>query len=144
MSRATRFILIAILICCLIAARFFFQNFLYDPLFDYFRNGYLISGLPEINLGLYFLNVIIRFVVNSLLSLAIIYLVFQSYETLVFSVKFYIAGLVGFGLFLFILLFFQFTENQMLVFYVRRFLIQPIFLLLLLPAFYIKKWKKEA
>jgi len=144
MNRTIRFFLIAILICCLIAARFLFQKFLYDPLFLYFRNSYLVAQLPEIDQGLYFFNLFIRFVINSFLSLGIIYLVFMKYKIVVFSIKFYMAAFVGFGLFLFLLLNSQLIENQLLIFYVRRFLIQPVFLLILLPAFYIQKWNKIA
>jgi exosortase F-associated protein len=39
----------------------------------------------------------------------------------------------------FIVLFFFGETNKMTLFYIRRFLIQPIFLLLFLPAFYYQK-----
>jgi len=142
MSRTIRFLIIAILICCLIGARFFFQEYLYDPFYSYYKHGYLVSSFPEVEMGSYFLNLFLRYSINSALSLGIIYFVFMKNETLIFSMKFYVAGFVGFGLFLYVLLFFEYTESQLLVFYVRRFLIQPVFLLILLPAFYLQKWRK--
>ena len=81
----------------------------------------------------------LRFVLNTLISLAILFVVFKDKSIIKFSVLIYAIA------FLMVLyLYFVVNPNQedyYLFFNVRRFLIQPIFLILLLPAFYYHKLK---
>jgi exosortase F-associated protein len=139
MRKSVRILLIVVLFFMLISIRAFLQPYFYDPLLDYFKHDYLNASIPELNFGFYFLNILYRYALNTVISLAIIYLVFNNVKVLYFSAKFYILAFLAFSLIFFILLKFNVTQNYMLIFYIRRFLIQPLFVLILLPAFYYQK-----
>jgi len=128
-----------LLFLLLILIRALVQPYFYDPLLDYFKHDYLNASIPELNFGAYFLNIFYRYFLNTVISLAIIYLVFDDKKALYFSVKFYLLAFAVLSLMLFVLLKFNVTQNYLLTFYVRRFLIQPLFVFLLLPAFYYQK-----
>ncbi|MDO9136350.1 MAG: exosortase F system-associated protein [Lutibacter sp.] len=143
MRKSVRIGLIMMLFLMLILIRALVQPYFYDPLLDYFKHDYLNASIPELNFGAYFLNIFYRYFLNTVISLAIIYLVFNDKKALYFSIKFYILLFVVLSLMLFILLKFNVTQGYLLTFYVRRFLIQPLFVFLLLPAFYYQKRKAE-
>lgn len=81
----------------------------------------------------------LRYLLNSAISLGIIYLIFFDTKLTVFAAWLYFL--------FFILLISAFLAlymlpdepHKMYLFYVRRFLIQPILLLLFVPAFYFQK-----
>ncbi|MHB1148364.1 MAG: exosortase F system-associated membrane protein [Lutibacter sp.] len=141
MRKSIRIFLIVVLFLMLILIRAVLQPYFYDPLLDYFKHDYLYTSIPELDFGTYFLNIFYRYALNTIISLAIIYLVFYDKKVLNFSVKFYVLAFAVLGLMLFILLKFNVTQNYLLTFYVRRFLIQPLFVFILLPAFYYQKLK---
>lgn len=141
MRKTVRIGLIVVLFLMLILVRALVQPYFYDPLLDYFKHDYLNASIPELNFGAYFLNIFYRYFLNTLISLAIIYLVFDDKKALYFSIKFYILLFVVLSLMLFVLLKFNVTQNYLLTFYVRRFLIQPLFVFILLPAFYYQQVK---
>lgn len=144
MKKAIRILLIMVLFLMLILIRAFVQPYFYDPLLDYFKHDYLYTSIPELNFGAYFLNIFYRYFLNTIISLGIIYLVFNDVKALYFSIKFYVLAFAVLSLMLFILLKFNVTQNYLLTFYVRRFLIQPLFVFILLPAFYYQKlFEKE-
>jgi len=139
MRKSVRIGLIMLLFLMLILIRAVVQPYFYDPLLDYFKHDYLNTAIPKLNFGAYFLNIFYRYTLNTVISLAIIYLVFYDIKALYFSIKFYMLVFVVLSLMLFILLKFNGSQNYMLTFYVRRFLIQPLFVFILLPAFYYQK-----
>ena len=132
---------ILILVLMLIAIRVFVQPYFYDPLIDYFQSDYLSKSIPQINFKLFFLNLFYRYSLNSAISLAIIYLVFKNIKTLMFSLKIYIVAFLVLCMILLFLLKYNLNVDYQLIFYVRRFLIHPVFLLILLPAFYYQQLK---
>ncbi|MDO9276518.1 MAG: exosortase F system-associated protein [Lutibacter sp.] len=139
MRKSVRIGLIMLLFLMLILIRALVQPYFYDPLLDYFKHDYLNASIPELNFGAYFLNIFYRYFLNTVISLAIIYLVFNDKKALYFSMKFYMLAFLVLSLMLFILLKFNVTQGYLLTFYVRRFLIQPLFVFILLPAFYYQK-----
>ena len=142
MRKSVRIGLIMMLFMMLILIRAVVQPYFYDPLLVYFKHDYLNASIPELDLGAYFLNIFYRYFLNTLISLAITYLVFDDKKSLYFSIKFYVLAFVVLSLILFILLKFNGSQNYLLTFYVRRFLIQPLFVFILLPAFYYQKLKR--
>ena len=84
-----------------------------------------------------------RFWLNALISLLILKVVFKKAEILKISILIYGA--------LFVVLIIAFTyliagyeqNYNLALFYIRRFLIQPVMLLLLLPAFYYQKLRNK-
>jgi len=139
-KRKFQILLIVLLFTLLIAVRVFVQPYFYDPLIEYFKNDYLHTEIPKLDFSKFFLNVFYRYTLNTVISLAIIYLFFNNLKIVFFSIKFYIIAFVIFSLSLFIFLKLDFDYK--LVFYTRRFLIQPLFVFLLLPAFYYQQLKK--
>jgi exosortase F-associated protein len=84
----------------------------------------------------------LRYGLNSLISLGIIYLFFKDKSIVKFSGFIYT---VAYAILILIFLYFVINprqEDYYLFFNFRRFLIQPVLLLLLLPAFYYYKLKQ--
>ncbi len=126
---------VGLLFLLLIGVRYFEELF-YDPLQAYFEYDYLHNSLAEFNKGKLFFNIFIRYTINSIISILIIWVAFRKKSYVSFSIYFYSIAFV-FLLFTFWLVLLTRFENYYLFgFYIRRFLIHPIFILLLLPAFY--------
>ena len=134
-----RYIILFFLFLSLIMVRAFVEPLFYDPLIEYFKHDYLKMPIPKLNLTTYLLNISYRFFLNTIISLAILFVIFKEVNVFLFSVKIYVASFVVLICFLFVLLKFEIIESYLVVFYVRRFLIHPIILLVLIPAFYYQK-----
>lgn len=139
MKLILRVILIIVLLLILVGIRAVVAPLLYDPLTNYFKNDYLYTSLPTIEFGSYFLQLFFRYFLNSIVSLAIIYVAFRNLKLIKFSVKFYLLAFLLLVFVLFLIVKFQFIDGYLLLFYVRRFLIHPLFVFILLPAFYYQK-----
>ncbi len=128
-----------ILIVILVAIRAFEDALFYDPFLNYFKDNYTALPLPIINPIKLFLSLGFRYYLNSMISLALLYLIFRDFKIVKFSTILYILfGSVLMISFFFVLL--KFGEgNKMILFYIRRFIIQPIFLILFIPAFYYQE-----
>jgi len=126
----------AILNIFIISIRAYEDNLFYDPFLNYFKNNYTNLPYPIVNPIKLFLSLGFRYYLNSIISLALLYLIFRDSKIVKFSTFLYILfGSVLMICFFFILLKFG-AENKMTLFYIRRFIIQPIFLILFIPAFY--------
>lgn len=127
--------------CVLLLAliRFFETQLFYDPFIVYFKSDYLQLPFPDFSFLKLIFYTLLRYVLNASLSLAIIYLLFKDVRLTKFAFLLYI--ILGFLLLiaLTILLFFFDEKSNFILFYVRRFLIQPLFLVLFVPAFYFQK-----
>jgi exosortase F-associated protein len=127
------------LVCLLATVRAFEDNLFYDPFLIYFKSDYMDLPLPEFNVLLLFLGLLFRYILNTVLSLGIIYFLFKDKEMIkLASILYLIFFFILTGAFFFILHFYE-NQNNVLLFYVRRFLIQPLFLILFIPAFYFQK-----
>lgn len=136
MKKGIKGIIVLLLMSVFLLIRYFESSLFYDPLLAFFKTDHTTAPLPEVSFWKLILFTGVRFLLNSLLSLLILWTVFRSVSVLHFSAILYgIAFLVLLMLFAFLL---QTSEagNHLALFYVRRFLIQPLLLLLLLPAFY--------
>jgi len=139
LQKRYRIILIIFLFLLLILVRAFELQLFYDPFILYFKSDYLQKPIPFFS-GRYLLwDLIFRYTLNMLISLAIIYLAFQNKNFLKFSLKFYFLAFMILSFAFFIILKGELKSGYLFAFYVRRFLIHPIFVLLLLPAFYYKQ-----
>ncbi len=127
---------IAFLVAFLVLIRYFESWLFYDPLLEFFSSNYLQDRIPTFETTELLLHVFYRFFLNSIISLAIIYIAFFDAGILKFSIYLYlILFLIAFPVFMFLILTIE-NQNFLALFYVRRFLIQPIFVIILLPAFY--------
>lgn len=140
MDKPLRIVGVAILGLFLVAIRYFESELFYDPLISYFKTEHSTEAIPGFeNLKLY-LNIFLRFTLNTIISLSIIWLIFKNRGVLKVSTLLYVL--------LFVLLFSAYivllnlsteSSDNLILFYVRRFIIQPLFLFILLPAFYFQR-----
>lgn len=119
------------------------EHLFYDPLMPFFENDYLYQSLPEINIFKLNFNLLIRYLLNSVISIAIIWFFFKKYEYINFSIKFYLILMLVLFVSLNILLIINNKSLYLPLFYTRRFIIQPLFLFLLLPAFHYQNRIKK-
>jgi len=130
-------ILVLLLVLGLVSVRYWETTLFYDPLLVFFEGAYLnATRLPKLDFFSLLLNISLRYWLNSALSILTLVVLFPRKGIFKISLLLYVA--------LFVLLIIAFgvivmiydQHLSMLLFYVRRFLIQPIFLLVLVPAFY--------
>ena len=138
MNKYIKYFLVVVFFFLLVLVRSFAAELFHDPFMQYFKNDYLYKVIPYYNNIELFKNLFFRYALNSIISIGIIYLLFQK-QFLVFSLKFYIIAFLILSTLLFIVLHFEFFKSYLPLFYLRRFLIHPIFVLLLIPAFYYQK-----
>ncbi len=115
------------------------SDLFYDPFIAYFNNDFLHESIPVFSGSKLLINLFFRYTLNTILSLAIIYLAFQDKAFLKFSIKFYIFAFVVLIITFMIILKGELKHGYLFAFYIRRFIIHPLFVLLLLPAFYYKQ-----
>jgi len=132
-------ILIAIaIIICFGIIRTFENKLFYDPFLVYFESDFKNAPFPQVAPFKLFCGLFFRYLLNAVLSLTLIYTLFQEVDILKFSAFLYAFFLILLlGMFMVIINFFQ--DWSWLLFYVRRFIIQPIFVLLFIPAFYYQQ-----
>jgi exosortase F-associated protein len=126
-------------IVLLVGVRVVGSSVFYDPLIDFYHGEYKTLPFPTLEYGKYALNIALRFLVNSVISLGIIYLLFRSVKhVIVSSWVLLITGLIGVGILMFLLIVLEDPSKQA-VFYVRRLLIHPLMLFILVPALYFQE-----
>lgn len=137
MKKLRPFLLIIPFIIGFVLIRLFESRWFYDPFLSYFKGAYQSQPFPEFESFKLFFNLFLRYFLNTVLSLGIIYVLFRNKEFLKVASFLYTVFFV-----LLIVAFFyivNYSDNSFVLFYVRRFLIQPLFLLLFVPAFYFQK-----
>lgn len=139
MNKVTKYIALIVLFTGLVLIRAFEGVLFYDPYLTFFENDYLYLDSPRREIAKLVFYTSLRFLLNTLLSLGILFVIFRDKSIIKFSV---IVFSVAYILLLIPFLYFVINPNQedyYLFFNIRRFLIQPIGLILLLPAFYYYK-----
>lgn len=135
-----KIVVVLFLFALFVLIRFYQENLFYDPLLGFFKTDFLqVPNLPTLKIGELLLSLTSRFILNTVISLLILFVLFRDLSIVKFASILYV--------FLFVILLMAFwvlienynSDNYMVLFYVRRFLIQPIFILILIPAFYYYK-----
>ncbi|HLU51099.1 MAG TPA: exosortase F system-associated protein [Flavobacteriaceae bacterium] len=141
MSKWFRLFIILLCVALLVAVRAFEIDLFYDPFIIYFKGDYHSGILPECHYFKLLASTTLRYLINTLLSLVILFMIFKNVEIVRFSgwlyLVFFVVLITAYSL-----LYHTMEGNSQLLslfFYIRRFIIQPIFLLLLLPGFYFFK-----
>lgn len=136
--RIVNWLLVIIGILGLIAVRFFERPFFYDPFLNYFHDS-SGSNFPEFSWILLIINHLFRFGLNLLFSLIIIHFLFRNFRwTIQGAVLILIVFAVTFPVYLYCLDT-QMKMGELFTFYMRRFVIQPVILLLIIPLFYYRQ-----
>jgi len=133
---AKKYIGIFFLILLLVLVRAFENELFYDPYLRYFQNDYLYIDSPRREVFKLIVFTTLRFLINTLISLAILYVFYKDFTVVKFSALVY-----AFSYIVLILLYTYYVvnpkqEDYVTFFNIRRFLIQPLLLILLLPAFF--------
>lgn len=142
MQLALKIFVGVLLLFLMVAIRTYEGVLFYDPLLSFFKTNHTTLPLPELHIPKLLAFTMLRFLMNTVLSIALLWVVFKKNTVVKLSTMLY--GILGFVLFLvFVVLLYTSQEPpHRILFYVRRFLIQPVFLLVLLPAFYFQGLKK--
>ncbi|UGS23181.1 exosortase F system-associated membrane protein [Flavobacterium channae] len=123
----------------LILIRAFEDDLFYDPFLAFFKTDYQNKPLPDLNQSLLFLNLFLRYLLNTVFSLMMIKFLFNEKQLVAFSGYLFLVLFVVLITIFFGLLHFSNQPDYLILFYIRRFLIQPLFLVLFIPAFYYQK-----
>ena len=128
-------ILIALIIIGFVMVRVVGKSIFYDPLIPFFHEAdYSIYDLPEISFGKYLYSLIARYALNTGLTIALVYVIFQKTELIKFTLFLYS---ILFAVLAPILLWYVFNAEKsqyQFLFYVRRMLIHPVLTLIYIPA----------
>lgn len=130
------FALIVVLLILLVLVRVFQEQLFYDPLVSFFRKEEKI--FPPLDTIKLFLGLLLRYSVNTAISIGILYILFKD-KSLIKVVALLYAGLFVILSLAFFIVFSADEPNLLVLFYIRRFIIQPLFLFLFLPALYYQK-----
>lgn len=134
-----------VLLCLLglMLIRAFELPLFYDPFTAFFKSEYLGKPLPDYHRGALFASLALRFLLNSLLSLAILYALFPDKRVMRLLAVVYVCCFAFFMAAFYVVLSLE-QPGSMLVFYLRRFLIQPMLLLVFAAAlFYQRRLAKK-
>ena len=142
MNKWKTYIALFILFGLLVLIRLFENELFYDPYLIFFQNDYLYIDNPRREVFKLTVFTALRYGLNSVISLAVLYVIFKDRGIVKFSALIYA---ISFVVLITIYLYFVINPRQQdyyMFFNMRRFLIQPIILLVLLPAFYYYKLKR--
>lgn len=142
LNHKTQFIGILLLVAVLAMIRIFENSLFYDPLLSYFKSDYVNFPLPIVDRGQLFIGLFFRYWLNTIVSIAIIYIAFKDFGLAKFASVLYLVFFVILIVVFFTVLSLYGETSKMTLFYIRRFLIQPLLLLLFIPGFYFQKLSK--
>ena len=132
-------LIILIALVLLACIRAFESDLFYDPFISFFKSEFYHKKLPFFYQDKLFFNLMFRYVLNSSISLIIIYFLFKEKQLLRFSIYLYVVLFFILSLLFFMYLNLSKKPDFLFLFYIRRFLIQPLLLVLFIPAFYYQK-----
>lgn len=135
MRVAIKILIILGLVGVLAMIRLYEYSFFYDPFMYFFEQAFQEGETLDFTAAM-FLNLFFRFLLNTLVSLTILWIAFSNWGIIKFASLIY----GGFLLILFPLFIYLMNHvdprDYLAAFYVRRFLAHPLLILILLPAFY--------
>jgi exosortase F-associated protein len=133
------YVIVGVLILALILVRAFESKLFYDPFLKFFHGESQNKPLPDYDGFKLFLGLFFRYLINSSITISIIYLLFKETSIVKLTMFLLIVFFVVLITALFLILNFSSKPDYLVVFYIRRFLIQPLFLILFVPAFYYQR-----
>jgi exosortase F-associated protein len=142
LNNKLRLIQFLFLVVLLVLVRAFENQLFYDPFLDFFKKDFAKLRLPSFNSTQLFLGLLFRYTLNTAISLGIIYVLFKDVAMVKFAFVLYYFFFMILIVAFFYIVYFAHEHSNWILFYVRRFLIQPIFVLLFVPGFYYQKQNK--
>lgn len=130
-----KIIIILVLVGVLALIRLYEYDYFYDPFMYFFEQAFQRGETLDFTTVMFF-NVFLRFLLNTLISLTILWVAFRNWGIIKFAGLIYgVFFIVLFPLFIYLMHHVS-PEDYLAAFYVRRFLAHPLLILILLPAFY--------
>jgi exosortase F-associated protein len=142
LTHKLRFIFVLLFVVSFVLIRVYEDSLFYDPFLNYFKSDFNALPLPVYDSVRLFISLLFRYGLNTLLSLGLIFSLFKDIGIVKFAAILYAFFFVILVFSFYTTIYFYAERNNLLLFYVRRFLIQPIFILLFIPAFYYQKLQK--
>ncbi|MBO6184036.1 MAG: exosortase F system-associated protein [Chryseobacterium sp.] len=137
--RILSWFLVILGVCGLFSVRILEDQIFYDPFLNFFHEGNKNISFPEFEWGKLIISHIFRFVLNLFFSCVIIHFLFKNKEwTVQGAVLISIIFIITFPIYLYCISN-RFDIGYLFSFYMRRFVIQPLILLLIVPLFYYRK-----
>ncbi len=136
MKKAVKLALITLPIICLILVRMFEDLLFYDPFLTYFNESFRQELVPDFNGIRLFFNHLFRFFLNTGISLWLLWLLFKNLQFIKIAGFLYLILFVILLPVYFVLISSDLETHTLITFYIRRFLIQPILVFILIPAFF--------
>lgn len=131
-----------IVIACvlgLIFVRVLEAKIFYDPFLDYFGTASKSAPFPSFDWGRLILSHLFRFGLNLLFSVVMIYFLFRRKDWAVqAAILIVLVFAITFPIYLYCIST-EFEVGHLFSFYMRRFVIQPLIVLLIIPMFYYRK-----
>jgi exosortase F-associated protein len=138
-TRVISTLLVILLLGAIIAIRLYELDLFYDPLNEYFHSNFQALPFPEIDIWKVMVSNSLRFLLNSLISLGILWLLYKSSEFVKAGLWVYLFAFIILSTALLILLQLDSSLAKMALFYTRRFLIHPLLLFILVAGCYYLK-----
>lgn len=123
----------------LIGVRKFEGQLFYDPFLKYFQEANVHTEIPSFVWGKLIVSHLFRFALNLAFSALIVHFIFKNMlwtKQAVFLMT--LVFLITFSIYLYCIST-DFSLGYLFSFYMRRFVIQPLILLLIVPLFYYRK-----
>lgn len=137
--RILSWLLVLLGILGLIGVRFMERQLFYDPFLEYFHLANEQLALPAFSLGKLVGSHFSRFLLNLFFSLVVVHFLFKNRQwTVQAAVLMTIVFLVTFPIYL-ACIYTEFKIGYLFSFFVRRLVLQPLILLLIVPMFYYRK-----
>lgn len=126
-------------ICGLIGVRILEDQIFYDPFLEYFHEANKNIAFPAFEWGKLIGSHLFRFILNLIFSCLIIQCLFKNRQwTIQGAFLIAIIFIITFPIYLYCI-YDRFEIGYLFSFYMRRFVIQPLALLLIVPMFYYRK-----
>ncbi|MCW3160443.1 exosortase F system-associated membrane protein [Chryseobacterium oryctis] len=123
----------------LISVRMLEDKIFYDPFLNYFHEANKEIAFPVFEWGKLIIGHLFRFILNLFFSCLVIHFIFKNKQwTVQGAILITIIFLITFPIYLYCV-YDKFEIGYLLSFYMRRFVIQPLILLLIIPMFYYRQ-----
>ena len=132
-------ILVALCIIGLVGVRVLESKIFYDPFLKYFASTSSNPAFPHFEWGKLITSHLFRFLLNLIFSLGIVHFLFLNKKwTFQAMVLITLSFILFFPIYLYSV-YTEFSFGNLFSFYIRRFVIQPLPILLIVPLFYYRK-----
>ena len=122
----------------LIGVRMAEEHIFYDPFLNYFHAANKQAPFPDFEWGKLILNYLFRFLLNLVLSALVVHFIFKNNDwTMQAVILMLLVYAITFPIYLYCI-YTEFEIGYLFSFYMRRFVIQPLILLLIIPLFYYR------